>query len=83
MWLPNPDVLPTDLGDELVLMDTASSVMFSLNEAGRLLWNALPAEQTALSELLRSTYDLPAEVAERDTQALLQALAERGLVRPA
>lgn len=60
MWLPNPDVLPTDLGDELVLMDSASSVMFSLNAAGRLLWQALPAEVAQ-----QDTRDLLQALAER------------------
>ncbi|MHA0036356.1 PqqD family protein [Deinococcus sp. PESE-13] len=82
MWEPNSAVLTTDLGDELVLMEPVRSVMFSLNETGRLLWNALPADETALGELLGRTYDLAPADALRDVQSLMAALAERGLVQP-
>ena len=82
MWEPNSAVLTTDLGDELVLMEPVRSVMFSLNETGRLLWNALPADAAALAELLARTYDLAPADARRDVQSLMTALAERGLVHP-
>ncbi|MDO4264634.1 MAG: PqqD family protein [Deinococcus sp.] len=81
MWFPHPDVLPTDLGQELVLMEPVRSVMFSLNAAGRLLWNALPAEEAALVALLQQTYDLDLETAQRDVRDLLSGLAQRGLAR--
>ncbi|WP_414657966.1 PqqD family protein [Deinococcus sp. VB343] len=62
-------------------MEPVRSVMFSLNAAGRLLWNALPAEEAALVALLQQTYDLDLETAQRDVRDLLSGLAQRGLAR--
>ena len=80
MWRPHPDLLITDLGDELVLMEPVRSVMFSLNETGRLLWNALPASEAQLTQALTTTYGLSAEQAGADVRTWLASLAERGLI---
>ncbi|GGI75522.1 PqqD family protein [Deinococcus wulumuqiensis] len=81
MWTANPDILVTDLGDELVLMDPQGSVMFSLNAAGRLLWQSLPASADALAQRLQATYGLDAAQARADSQAVLDDLAARRLVK--
>lgn len=80
MWRPDAEVLTTDLGDELVLMEPVRSVMFSLNESGRLLWQTLPADETRLTEVLRDAYGLDAEQARRDVQVWLRDLSERALI---
>ncbi|MCD0170855.1 PqqD family protein [Deinococcus sp. 23YEL01] len=82
MWRGNEDVLVTDLDDELVLMHAGRSEMFSLNAAGRLLWQALPASEETLTELLRRTFDLNGAQAQLDVRAVLQDLAARDLIRP-
>ncbi|UQN09588.1 PqqD family protein [Deinococcus sp. QL22] len=81
MWEANPEVLTTDLGDELVLMDPQRSVMFSLNDSGRLIWQALPASQEQLKTLLKEAYGLPDTQAEQDLGAVLNDLSSRHLVR--
>jgi hypothetical protein len=80
MWSAVPDVLVTDLGDELVLLDPASSEMFSLNDTGRLLWQALPAHENDLTTLLEREYDLPHEQAQADVHILLTSLEARHLI---
>ena len=80
MWSAVPDVLVTDLGDELVLIDPASSEMFSLNDTGRLLWQALPAPENDLTTLLEREYGLPHEQAQADVHALLTSLEARHLI---
>lgn len=80
MWRPHPDLLITDLGDELVLMEPVRSVMFSLNDTGRLLWTALPASEAGLADVLISAYGLNAEQAGADVRTWLASLAERGLI---
>ena len=80
MWHPHPEVLMTDLGDELVLMHPQSNEMFGLNAAGRLLWLSLPATTERLSELLAQTYALTGEQAGRDTQVMLDELRGRALI---
>lgn len=81
MWRGNEDVLVTDLDDELVLMHAGRSEMFSLNAAGRLLWQALPASEETLTDLLRRTFDLSGTQAQVDVRAVLQDLAARDLIR--
>lgn len=81
-WTVNPDVLVTDLGDELVLMHPGRSEMFSLNAAGRLLWQGLPAAPDALADLLAGHYGLDSAQAQADTAAVLTDLQARGLVQP-
>ncbi|MFC4639491.1 PqqD family protein [Deinococcus hohokamensis] len=81
MWEANPDVLVTDLGDELVLLNPASGVMFSLNETGRLAWLALPDTEEMLGGVLTGAHEIPLEVALQDIRGLLSDLQARGLVR--
>jgi hypothetical protein len=83
MWEANSEVLTTDLGDELVLMDPQRSVMFSLNQTGRLIWQALPASELQLKTLLMEGYGLEDASAEHDLRALLSDLEARRLVRRA
>lgn len=81
MWQPQPDLLVTDLGDELVLMHPQRSEMFSLNAAGRLLWSRLPATPEQLADVLVQTYGLDAAQAHADAKAVLDDLAARDLIR--
>lgn len=82
MWRPQPDLLITDLGDELVLMEPIRSVMFSLNETGRLLWTALPESEARLAEVLADACGISSEQAESDVRTWLASLVERGLILP-
>ncbi|MFW8626970.1 PqqD family protein [Deinococcus sp. ME38] len=81
MWRGNEDVLVTDLDDELVLMHAGRSEMFSLNAAGRLLWQALPASEETLTDLLRRTFGLGDVQARSDVRAVLHELVARDLIR--
>lgn len=81
MWRGNEDVLVTDLDDELVLMHAGRSEMFSLNAAGRLLWQALPASEETLMDLLRRTFGLGDVQARSDVRAVLHELVARDLIR--
>ncbi len=82
VWNAAPDILTTDLQDELILMDAAGGVMFSLNATGRLLWHSLPASTEALVQRLVEQYDLAPQDALSDVQYLLGELEQRGLIRP-
>lgn len=83
IWTANPDILVTDLGDELVLMHPERSEMFSLNAAGRLLWQSLPASGEVLAQRLQTTYGLPEAQAQADAQAVLTDLLSRDLLSQA
>lgn len=81
MWDANPDVLVTDLGDELVLMHPATGLMFGLGASGREVWRALPGSAEDLAHALARAYALPLETARHDVGTLLRDLKERNLLQ--
>jgi hypothetical protein len=70
------------LDDELVALDQPTSTFFTVNAAGRMLWRALAGGTTheQLLALLIETFGIERAVAERDLDAFLAALDERGLL---
>lgn len=83
----NPDFLLRDVADSLVLVPVGTATnrfpgMITLNETGKLLWEALAAEQTedSLTQLLLAQYQVEPEQARRDVQAFLQKLCAVGAV---
>ncbi len=84
MYTRNPSVIETDLEHELILLDPGSGEMFSLNDTGRRVWRALPADSTtALARELEAALEVDLETAERDVDALLAHLSAAGLVTSA
>ena len=82
-WHADPDVLVTDLGDELVLLHSRTSQMYSLNAVARTAWQALPATTPALLAAVLATYDVPAGQARTDLDALLTDLVRLDMLRQA
>ncbi|AWT34981.1 MULTISPECIES: PqqD family protein [Deinococcus] len=80
MWTKVADVLETDLGDELVLMHAGLSEMFTLNSAGRVIWQALPGREAQLAQALTQVFEVDDETAAQDVRALLGELAARSLI---
>ena len=80
VYIALPDVIETDLDDELILLDPKTQEMFSLNETGRRVWRALPAGAEALVRDVVSAYDAAPEAVEADVRRLLDELLEAGLV---
>ena len=81
MYTRNPSVIETDLEHELILLDPGSGEMFSLNDTGRRVWRALPAESAELvAAHLVATLEVDQETAERDVRSLLDALLAARLV---
>lgn len=80
MWTMEENVLETDLGDELVLMHAGLGEMFSLNDSGRVIWQALPATEDTLEGLLMTTYGIDADQARVDLRSLLSELEHRTLI---
>lgn len=82
-YAPHPDVLVTDLQNELVLLHTTSSEMYSLNEVARVIWTCLPATRAELLALLLERYEVAPGQAEEDLGALLGDLQRLNMVREA
>ena len=83
----NPEFLLRDVADSLVLVPVGSATnrfpgMITLNETGKLLWEALATEQTeqTLTALLLEHYQVEQAQAEADVQAFVQKLRTVGAV---
>ncbi|HYW34859.1 MAG TPA: PqqD family protein [Balneolaceae bacterium] len=77
----NPEIIETDLEDELILLDPETQEMFSLNETGRMVWNELPTSSiTELVALIKNKFDVSSEIAEQDVNDLISNLSEAGLL---
>ena len=74
-------------GENVVIMQGSEGCdmtrIISLNESSLLLWNALQGKEFEVKDvasILVETYQIDAELAERDAQAWVEKLAECGLV---
>ena len=83
----NPEFLLRDVADSLVLVPVGSATnrfpgMITLNETGKLLWEALATDQTAetLTALLLENYQVERAQAEADVQLFLQKLCSVGAI---
>jgi hypothetical protein len=82
--LVNPDVVFREVEGETVLLHLERGIYFGLDAVGTRVWAALvehgcarPAVPSLLDE-----FDVTADVLEIDIARLLDALAEKDLVRP-
>lgn len=77
-----PDVLATEVGGEMVMMDIEKGVYFGLDPIGTDIWNRLSESMTvaALAVALVQVYDADIASIERDVLVLLKRMVEQGLV---
>lgn len=80
----NPDIIETDLADELILLDPSSQEMFSLNETGRLVWRSLPDQGIeGVTDQLIDLFEVSPEQAEADVLDVVEKLADARLIQRA
>jgi hypothetical protein len=77
-----PDVLIQELQGESVLLNVRSGRYFGLDEMGTRMWAALTTAESlqAACETLLGEYDVERERLEQDVRALVEKLAEHGLM---
>ena len=79
-----PDVAARRIGDELMIMSSRTSALFSLNETAALLWQAADGV-TPLAEIVERdicpAFDVDADTALSDARALATELADHGILR--
>lgn len=76
-----PQVIETDLGAELILLDPLTQEMFALNATGREVWRALDGR--ALDDIAArvvAAFDVTREVASADVLSLVHRLVDARLV---
>jgi hypothetical protein len=80
------DLIWRQIGDEVMVLDTATSEYLSVNASGAVLWPLL-AEGCRPDDLQRALverFDIDQETAEQDTQRFLSSLEEiKAFVAPA
>jgi Coenzyme PQQ synthesis protein D (PqqD) len=71
------------LGDETMVMSATDSTLFTLDELASVIWEAADGV-TPLDEIVANKictqYDITPEVALKDAQALVENLAEHGIL---
>ncbi len=78
---PRPDLAWQELDGAVVIVDLDGRVALGLNASGSLLWRRLCAHgREGLERTLTQAYGLSPEAAEKDVQAFVALLQERGLV---
>jgi Coenzyme PQQ synthesis protein D (PqqD) len=82
LMLRADDVVWRVVGEELVVLELATSTYLTLNGTARQLWEGLTEGATAedLVEMLVDRYGIPKEHAVEDVQSFLAALTDRGLL---
>ena len=76
------DVVVTDLGDQLVLLDPRTQEMFALDDAGRFIWQALPTSSLGqVADALAAHYGIGLATAAADVLDLVAELGDAGLLR--
>jgi hypothetical protein len=78
---PNPEIIVTELDDELVLLNPRTQAMFTLNGTGKVIWQHLgknTAEEIAVK--ITETFEIDVTTAQNDTSALLESLEKSGLL---
>ena len=76
------DQVSSDLKGEVAILDLKAGVYYGLDAVGARIWHLLQEPKTVdqLRDALLEEYDVEADRCERDLLALLQRLADEGLV---
>ena len=74
-------VVVTDLGDEIVLLDTNNQKMFSLNSVGRFIWNeCIGHDLSFVIGRIVSIYKVEPKVASHDVDNIIEELLKNNLI---
>jgi hypothetical protein len=76
------DLLVSEFGTELVILNLEDGVYYGLEDVGLRIWKLVqkPTTIAAILDVLVAEYDIDGDRCERDVRALLGELSRRGLV---
>lgn len=82
MRLRTTDISSREMGDEVIVLDLRSSRYLSITGVGVRLFELLGQERSLeeLADAVHDEYEVPAEVARRDTERFLEQLRSAGLL---
>ncbi|KUP21473.1 lasso peptide biosynthesis PqqD family chaperone [Paenibacillus sp. DMB5] len=77
-----PGNIASDMDGEKVMLNIQNGKYYNLGEVGGEIWSAIaqPAPVSRIVEVIRETFDVPAETAERDVLEFVQNLLAEDLV---
>src|SRR5215204_1866478 len=76
------DQVSSDLGGEVAILDLKAGVYYGLDEVGARIWSLIQEPRTVneIRDILLEEYEVDPESCERDLLALLQRLADEGII---
>jgi hypothetical protein len=76
------DQVSSDLGGETAILDLKAGMYYGLDDVGARVWDLIqePRDVGDIRDTLLEEYDVGPERCERDLLALLQRLADEGLI---
>lgn len=76
------DLLATELGEDVVILNLGDGIYYSLDEVGARIWQMLasPVTLRTICDTIEAEYDVARAECEQDVRALVGTLASRGLV---
>jgi hypothetical protein len=76
------DQVSTNLGEEVVILGLAGEEYYSLKEVGAAIWEMIETPRTVrkIRAAILARYAVEPECCERDLLAVLQELADEGLI---
>lgn len=79
---PSPAVRASISSDGLVLLDVDGGLVLSSNAVGARIWELIAGQRTTaeIAQQLAGDYTIPLDVAQRDVDAFVADLIDRGLV---
>lgn len=82
MVVMTSDLLVSEFGDEVVILNLRDGVYHGLEEAGARIWRLLrePVTVRNIRDVVVSEFDVAPEQCERDVRALIVELVASGLV---
>jgi hypothetical protein len=79
----SPDIAARLLDDEMIVMSTRDSTLFTLNPVGTAIWQAADG-RTPLSEIVEGSvcaaFEVEAGIAYQDAQGFVEELAKHGIL---
>ena len=81
----NPNVVARAVGESTVLVHLQTNRIFELNATASSIWKLIDSGESEpeVVRLLRASFDVSAEVAERDLKGLLADLEREGILETA
>ena len=85
LWQKNPALAWREIVEATIIISPNDSVMHELNDTGSFLWKNIDGRRSAadLASLLGENYEVAPDVAQTDTQSLLEEMYSRKLLVPA